>query len=263
MIFELLLLLTWQLKYIDIQEFSNINNFSLEKSIENIKEKSYLKEQEDILNKFDIQFINKSDLKEEVFNKKIQIVKNVLTMFLITLKDTSSFNWLEISFTNFLNKNVRWKFWIYWNNKKKIQLNRNLDNIMIATTLTHELWHQLTYLISESEKNKFWKKCFVNKYAWTSKREDIAETFTYFINSKIEDWLTECIQEKFKVYQTLFNDQFNLYYDNCQKLNSCFQTFENYEEQIKWKKITSSYLYWIEWFKITTTNKLFNIKSFD
>ena len=268
MLFETLILLVNSTNTFELNNYFNINNVFIEKQlnwfqnnisqkIDDLKYQIYLNEQEKLIQEYNITFKDNTNLSNEVFNKKVQIVKNVLTTFLLSLKDTSSFNWLEISFTTFSNNKVRWKFWIYWN-KSKFQLNKNLDNIMIATTLTHELWHQLTYLLNQNEQSNFWKNCFVNKYAWRSQREDIAETFTYFMNWSVNQELNNCIQNKFDSYKNIFKEEFIIYFENCKNENSCFQSFEWYDEFVK-----NNYLYWIEWFTIQTVNKLYNIKEYN
>lgn len=211
-----------------------------------------------IFDEFNIKINNKTDLDDSIFQEKKETVKKVLIPFLLFLKDKESFRNLEINFINYKDK-VRGQFAVHTISKREIRLNKNLDHIMIATTLVHEIWHQLTYLLPQSEQNKFFRGCFINNYAKTNRREDIAESFTYFMNANKQD---ECFEEKIESFYALFEDDFVEYLKD-KKENNDYTFFQEYEDNIATPNFYySSYLHGVEWMKLYTINKIFNIEKF-
>lgn len=130
---------------------------------------------------------------------------------------------------------------------------------MITTILVHEIWHQLTYLILQKEQSKFLKGCFINKYSQKNRREDIAESFTYFFNEVKQD---ECFEEKISIFYDLFEEDFIKYLKD-KKNNNDYTIFQEYNDNIATPNyFYSSYLHGGEWMKLYSKNKIFNIKTF-
>lgn len=226
---------------------------------------------DELLQKYNINIQNKSKklTDEEVENKK-NIIKQVIWFFLLNVKDTSTFNNLTITLKNmYPNNKVRGKFNVHTKEKREIELNENLDSIMIISTLTHEIGHQLTYLIPKEEYKVFYDtSCYPNKYAQKNIREAIAETFTYWLNAELpSDICKERIGNLFLT--SFFQDSFKLYYikTNKNKEESYLNYFNEYYEQqtTKDKTLTplkSRYLFWLDWMYISSINALFDISNF-
>lgn len=215
---------------------------------------------DELFKEYNITFKRDKTVSDEELEIKKEEVKKVITPLLLNLKDTDSFKNLVINIVSYKDK-VRWQFFVHTKDKREIRLNKNLDPIMTTTTLVHEIGHQLTYLIPQEEQRKFWKGCFVNKYAWSKLREDIAESFTYFFNER-EGNKQECFKEKEKIFLSLFKENFQEKLLACKEKDDCLNEYPSYLEAIKSKELKSSYLYGVEWFTVQTTNKVFNIKEY-
>lgn len=254
-----------KVKHINIKEEKN-NQTSI-----SFKEEFHNTDFDKLLQKYNINIQNKSKklTDEEVENKK-NIIKQVIWFFLLNVKDTSTFNNLTITIKNmYPNNKVRGKFNVHTKEKIEIELNENLDSIMIISTLTHEIGHQLTYLIPKEEYKVFYDtNCYPNKYAQKNIREAIAETFTYWLNAELPSDI--CKERIGNVFLTsFFQDAFKLYYikTNNNKEESYLNYFNEYYEQqtTKDKTITtlkSKYLFWLDWMYISSINALFDISNF-